>query len=238
MTAMASRTVFDYATPFDDHGRPLVRNDDHVFDARGEYLGSIASLVTIYWKNPRTLHYEQDELPDLDARLEGNPHRAAVANIVRHSCRSQYQRQVLHVLGHQGKDQRHRRRDLPGNLSFPPRVSRGSLLQQPVFHEPERTADHRSVRSHGPAAREARPPSRLARSHASSRRPSLAFPMMSRRSTSAPCESASRLDSRNLDRMSQVFHQDGAPRSGVQAMPPSEAEPQGLRRSLARTCAA
>ena len=84
MTAMASRTVFDYATPFAIMvGRWSGMTT--TFDARGEYLGSIASLVTIYWKNPRTLHYEQDELPDLDARLEDNPHRAAVAKIVRHS---------------------------------------------------------------------------------------------------------------------------------------------------------
>jgi hypothetical protein len=31
------------------------------------------------------LHYRQDELPDLDARLEGHPYQSAVAKIIHHS---------------------------------------------------------------------------------------------------------------------------------------------------------
>jgi hypothetical protein len=80
---MPSRSNFDYAKPFDIMvGRWSGMTT--TFDARGEYLGSVASLVTIYWKTPETLHYEQDELPDLDARLADNPHKAAIARIVRH----------------------------------------------------------------------------------------------------------------------------------------------------------
>ena len=153
---MASRTVFDYATPFAIMvGRWSGMTT--TFDARGGYLGSIASLVTIYWKNPRTLHYEQDELPDLDARLGDNPHRTAIAR----SCGIA---SISISKASPARPRTPRKRSASSaprparNLSFPPRVSRGSLLQQPVLHEPERTPDHRSVRSHGPAAgKHARP---------------------------------------------------------------------------------
>jgi hypothetical protein len=81
---MSSHTAFDYAIPYDIMvGRWSGMTT--TFDARGEYVDSVASLVTIYWKEPHTLlHYEQQELADLDAVLTDNAYKAAVVKIVSH----------------------------------------------------------------------------------------------------------------------------------------------------------
>ena len=81
---MAPQSVFDYATPYNIMvGRWSGLTT--TFTATGEYVDSVASFVTIFWKKPhKLLHYEQEELPDLDERLEGNPHKETVAKIVRH----------------------------------------------------------------------------------------------------------------------------------------------------------
>ena len=81
---MSAHTVFDYATAYDIMvGRWSGMTT--TYDAKGEYVDSVASLVTMYWKKPHTLlHYEQEELSDLDDVLRNNPHKVAVANIVRH----------------------------------------------------------------------------------------------------------------------------------------------------------
>lgn len=78
-------TDFDYARPY-DLMVGLWAGMATSYDAQGGYLISVPSLVAIYWKRPYTvLHYRQDELPDLDARLAGHPQPAALAKIIHHN---------------------------------------------------------------------------------------------------------------------------------------------------------
>ena len=82
---MAVPAEFDYARPY-DLMVGLWNGMATSYDAQGRYLTSVPSLVAIYWKRPYTLlHYRQDELPDLDERLEGHPHASAMAKIIHHN---------------------------------------------------------------------------------------------------------------------------------------------------------
>ncbi len=82
---MTPATQFDYAKPY-DLMVGLWAGMATSYDAQGRYLLSVPSLVAIYWERPYTLlHYRQDELPDLDERLEGHPHPAALAKIIHHN---------------------------------------------------------------------------------------------------------------------------------------------------------
>ena len=82
---MSPDTHFEYARPY-DLMVGLWAGMATSFDAKGSYLISVPSLVAIYWERPYTvLHYRQDELPDLDHRLEDHPHQSAVAKIIHHN---------------------------------------------------------------------------------------------------------------------------------------------------------
>ena len=82
---MTPFTDFDYARPY-DLMVGLWAGMATSYDAQGNYLISVPSLVAIYWERPYTLlHYRQDELPDLDERLEDHPHPAAFSKIIHHN---------------------------------------------------------------------------------------------------------------------------------------------------------
>ena len=82
---MTRPTDFDYARPY-DLMVGLWAGMATSYDAHGQYLISVPSLVAIYWERPYTvLHYRQDEMADLDERLEGHPHPSALAKIIHHN---------------------------------------------------------------------------------------------------------------------------------------------------------
>jgi hypothetical protein len=82
---MTRPTDFDYARPY-DLMVGLWAGMATSYDAQGNYLLSVPSLVAIYWERPGTvLHYRQDEMADLDERLEGHPHASALAKIIHHN---------------------------------------------------------------------------------------------------------------------------------------------------------
>jgi hypothetical protein len=81
---VTAHSPFEYARPY-DLMVGVWAGMATSYDAAGSYLLSVPSLVAIYWKRPYTLlHYRQDELPDLDKRLEGHPYPAAMTKIIHH----------------------------------------------------------------------------------------------------------------------------------------------------------
>ncbi|MEO7084385.1 MAG: hypothetical protein ABI442_12720 [Gemmatimonadaceae bacterium] len=74
---------FDFSVPFDIMigawaGTTTSYSED------GTYRSTVPSQVFIYWKVPgEVMHFEQEELPDLDALLDkDHPHRAAFKKII------------------------------------------------------------------------------------------------------------------------------------------------------------
>lgn len=105
---MTAERKFDYARPYDVMVG-VWTGMSIVYDAKGRYQISVPSLVAMYWHRPdKVLHYRQDELPDLDERLEGHPQQAAIAKIVHHnfdltisdkSCQGASKKEDLRVEG-------------------------------------------------------------------------------------------------------------------------------------------
>lgn len=81
---MAAKSVLDYATPYE-----LMIGQwsgmTTTYDAKGQYQGSVASLVTCSWvKRNSVLRYQQEELADLDQVLKDGHQRHAVSRIINH----------------------------------------------------------------------------------------------------------------------------------------------------------
>ncbi|MEO8035893.1 MAG: hypothetical protein ABI837_15760 [Acidobacteriota bacterium] len=82
---MASGISFDYSVPY-ELMVGVWTGITTSFLPNGAYQSTVPSRVYMYWKVPgEVLHYEQQELPDLDAMLDKNhPHRAVFKKIVSH----------------------------------------------------------------------------------------------------------------------------------------------------------
>jgi hypothetical protein len=79
-----ARSIYDYSDPYDLMVGSWTGMTT-AYDGKGNYLSSVASEVFVSWVKPgKVLRYHQRELADLDALLEGHPHKASMVQIVNH----------------------------------------------------------------------------------------------------------------------------------------------------------
>lgn len=72
---------FDYSMPYDIMVG-VWTGHSIMYDAKGEYMYTGPSLLSIYWKDKgKLLHYHQKDLGDLDEVLD-HPHKASLQDII------------------------------------------------------------------------------------------------------------------------------------------------------------